>query len=51
LPDSLKAAGVAKEYQLSVLTSDRKADAGIDICAMLAGDIVRFGVAASSEFN
>jgi outer membrane translocation and assembly module TamA len=40
---------VAGEYTFSELTSDWKADAGIGIRAMVAGGVVRFDVAASSE--
>jgi hypothetical protein len=40
---------VAREYTLSELTSDWKADIGVGIRAMVAGGMVRFDVAASNE--
>ena len=40
---------VAREYKLSALTSDWKADVGVGIRAMVAGGVVRFDVAASNE--
>ncbi len=40
---------VAREYTLSELTSNWKADAGLGLRAMVAGGLVRFDVASSEE--